>query len=86
MVRVEIPSSCAARDLSPPVYFIVSRMSRCSTSANGVPSGKLRLLGAGAVASAIASGQSPRPMTSDVQSTAARSMTFSSSRTLPGHE
>ncbi len=41
MVRVEIPRSCAATDLSPFVCRSVSRMTRSSISSSGVPISKV---------------------------------------------
>ena len=46
MVRVEMPSSCAASDLSPLVWRSVSRIRRRSISSSGVPIGNVSALGA----------------------------------------
>src|SRR5664279_2918181 len=84
MVRVAMPRSCAVRRLSPCVARSVSRITVRSISSSGVPIENTISLRARSV-SAICFGRSARSSVALRESTTARSMVFSSSRTLPGH-
>ncbi|OGL00333.1 MAG: hypothetical protein A3E31_01650 [Candidatus Rokubacteria bacterium RIFCSPHIGHO2_12_FULL_73_22] len=70
--------------LLPRVTRSVSSSRRCSTSASGVPIRTESTPSGSGVAPAISSGRSATSICAPRASTTPRSITFSSSRTLPG--
>ena len=81
-----MPSKRAVSVLLPLVTRSVSSSSRAVTSASGVPMRMVSTPSGSGVAPAISGGRSATSMRAPRASTTARSTTFSSSRTLPGHE